>query len=179
MEFLFYAVPSVIAAVVVFSAVRLLQRQTEIRNAWNSGFTAEARCLRTYTTTQSHSNGNGHHHTSTTLHHVYEFATREGRPVRFEESNGPATTVEGDFVTVYYTAERPEAATAHPPRPAAMTANTIALLCVFGLILVFCFYFMATAHDMFSDDFGWDDPGTGGGYGDYGDYGDLSPDDLP
>ncbi|MGH4032666.1 DUF3592 domain-containing protein [Actinomycetota bacterium Odt1-20B] len=169
MEFLFYAVPTFIAAVAVFGAVKLLQRQGQIRSAWNSGLTAEGRCLRTYTTTRSHGDGNGHHSVSTTLHHVYEFATYDGRPVRFEEENGPATTVEGDFVTVYYTAERPDQATAHPPRPVAMTANTIVLLCFFGLILVFCIYFMSTAHDMFSDDFGWDGGGVDTPVGD--DYG--------
>ncbi len=49
---------------------------------------------------------------STTLHHVYEFATREGRTVRFEEAGGPRTTVEGDIVPVHYTAAHPNA----PPR---------------------------------------------------------------
>ncbi|MFF9623900.1 hypothetical protein [Streptomyces griseosporeus] len=52
---------------------------------------------------------------STTLHHVYESTTRDGRAVRFEEKNGPATVLEGDITTVWYVPDRPERATAHAP----------------------------------------------------------------
>ncbi|MCX4667023.1 DUF3592 domain-containing protein [Streptomyces sp. NBC_01381] len=149
MEFMFYAVPTLIAAVVIAMAVKVVKRFLELRQAWSSGLTAEARCLRTYTTTS----GGGHNdHVTTTLHHVYEFTPSGGRAVRFEEENGPATTVEGDFVTVHYTADRPEKATAHAPSPVKSAAGTIGLLCFFGVMLAFCVFFMVTANDMFGSD---------------------------
>ncbi|MFE0178636.1 DUF3592 domain-containing protein [Streptomyces sp. NPDC059002] len=154
MEFMFYVVPGIIAGAVILMAAKVIKRSIEVNSAWNSGLTAEARCLRTYTTTSSHGE---RHHVTTTLHHVYEFTTREGRPVRFEEANGPATTVEGDIVTVHYTAPRPEAATAHAPRRAAMAASTVGLLCFFGVMLAFCVFFMVTANEMFSADVFSDD----------------------
>lgn len=147
MEFMFYALPGIIALGALFAATQVVRRSTELSRAWNSGLTAEARCLRTYTTTSGSDDS-----ISTTLHHVYEFLTREGRSVRFEEENGPATTLEGDIVTVHYTAARPEAATAHAPRPFAMAAGTVGMLCFLGLIVAFCVFFMTTAHSMFAAD---------------------------
>jgi hypothetical protein len=151
MEVLFYIVPLLMIGVAVLGVVRILGRSREVRRAWNSGLTAEARCLRTYQTTS----GGGETSVSTTLHHVYEFATREGRTVRFEESNGPATVVEGDIVTVHYTAERPERATAHAPAPGKLAAGTGCMLVFFGVFIAFCVVFMAVAHLLFSaaDDF--------------------------
>ncbi|MFG2496764.1 DUF3592 domain-containing protein [Streptomyces sp. NPDC048441] len=151
MEFMFVAVPVLIAAAVIAMAVKVIRRSLELRSAWSSGLTAEARCLRTYTTTSSRNDSS---HTTTTLHHVYEFTpSAAGRPVRFEEENGPATTIEGDFVTVHYTAERPERATAHAPSPVKNAASTIGLLCFFGVMLAFCVFFLVTANDMSSSDF--------------------------
>lgn len=143
---MFYVVPALISAAVIAMAVTVIRRYTQVRQAWSSGLTAEARCLRTYTTTSRHGDSN---HIRTTLHHVYEFTPPAGRPVRFEEENGPATTVEGDFVTVYYTADRPERATAHAPSPARGAAATIGVLCFLGVMLAFCIFFMVTANDMF------------------------------
>ncbi|MFI7140214.1 hypothetical protein ACIBQ5_21495 [Streptomyces massasporeus] len=37
------------------------------------------------------------------MHHVYEFIAHDGRVIRCAEDGGPATTVEGDYVTVYHT----------------------------------------------------------------------------
>ncbi|MEU3740255.1 DUF3592 domain-containing protein [Streptomyces sp. NPDC032198] len=147
MEFFFYAVPTLIGAGVIAMAVKVIKRYSQLRQAWASGLTAQARCLRTYTTTSRHGED---HHITTTLHHVYEFTPHAGRPVRFEEENGPATIVEGDLVTVYYAAGRPEAATAHEPSPGKSAAATIGVLCFFGVMLAFCVFFMATAHEMFS-----------------------------
>ncbi|MEU6823608.1 DUF3592 domain-containing protein [Streptomyces atriruber] len=147
MEFVFYAVPGIIALGAILMAAQVVKRSARVSRAWNSGLTAEGRCLRAYETTHGHSDT-----ISTTLHHVYEFTPRAGRPVRFEEENGPATTVEGDIVTVHYEAARPEAATAHAPRPYAMAAGTVGLLCFFGVIVAFCVFFMATAHSLFADD---------------------------
>ncbi|MEV6751910.1 DUF3592 domain-containing protein [Streptomyces sp. NPDC051214] len=161
-EFFFYAVPTLIGAIVIAMAVAVINRHLRRREAWASGLTAEARCLRTYTTTSRHGDG---HHVSTTLHHVYEFTPPAGRPVRFEEENGPGTIIEGDVVTVYYAADRPEAATVHAPDLAKSTATLIAVLCFFGVMLAFCVFFMVTANDMFdaSESFDWDptDPDVG------------------
>ncbi|WP_405932212.1 DUF3592 domain-containing protein [Streptomyces sp. NBC_00827] len=147
MDFFFYAVPGLIIAGVAFAAVRIIRRSLELRSAWNSGLTAEARCLRSYTTT---SGGGGDSSVSTTLHHVYEFRTREGRAVRFDESNGPSTIVEGDIVTVHYTAERPKKATAHAPSPVKAAAGTIGILVFLGVAAAFCIGFMVTYHQMSS-----------------------------
>ncbi|MEU8955973.1 DUF3592 domain-containing protein [Streptomyces sp. NPDC048518] len=166
MEFFFYALPTAMACGVLLMAAQVVRRSTQVSRAWNSGLTAEARCLRTYTTTSGHG-GDGH--VSTTLHHVYEFTTRDGRPVRFEEEGGPATTVQGDVVTVRYTAERPEAATAYAPRPFVMAAGTVGTLCFLGLMLAFCVFFMVQVHDGFALD--------GGGFGDYDDM--PYYDDMP
>ncbi|TGA86227.1 DUF3592 domain-containing protein [Streptomyces sp. MZ04] len=149
MELMLYVVPALIGAVVIAMAVKVIKRFLELRRAWSSGLTAEARCLRTYTTT-SRSSDSGH--TMTTVHHVYEFTPSGGRAVRFEEENGPATTVEGDFVTVHYTADRPEKATAHAPSPVKSAASTLGLLCFFGVMLAFCVFSMVTASDMIGSD---------------------------
>ncbi len=149
MGLFFSLIPLVMAGGAIAMAVAIARRSAQVRRAWGSGLTAEARCLRTYTTTSGHRD-----HVSTTLHHVYEFVTRDGRTVRFEEENGPATVVQGDIVTVYYTPDRPERATAHAPRPVANTVATVATLCFLGLFAVFCLSFATGAH-AFSEDFGW------------------------
>ncbi len=154
MDFFFYAVPSLILAVVLFAAFRVVRRSLQIRSAWSSGLTAEARCLRMFTTTRG---GGGDSSVSTTLHHVYEFTARDGRLVRFEEEDGPATTLEGDFVTVYYAEGHEVVATAKSPGRAKLAASTVAFLAFFGVIAVFCVGFMVTFNQM-SDrfDFGED-----------------------
>ncbi|SED65504.1 Protein of unknown function [Streptomyces sp. 3213] len=145
MEALFYLAPLLIIALVVFGATAVIRRARQVGSAWNSGLTAEARCLRTYTT----SSGGGDTMVSTTLHHVYEFTTREGRTVRFEEENGPGTTLEGDIVTVHYAPEHPERATAHAPARGQLAAVTGCSLVFFGVIIAFCIVFMVVAHQMF------------------------------
>ncbi|WNM35323.1 DUF3592 domain-containing protein [Streptomyces sp. Li-HN-5-11] len=151
MEALFHLVPALMIAGAVCAIVASLRRTRRIRSAWDGGLTAEGRCLRSYTTTS----GGGETSVRTTLHHVYEFTTREGRTVRFEERNGPATTIEGDFVTVHYTAEHPERATAHPPARGRLAAESGCLLAFFGVFIAFCLAFMVVVHTMFSaaDDF--------------------------
>ncbi|MEU6090526.1 DUF3592 domain-containing protein [Streptomyces sp. NPDC047085] len=146
MEALFYVVPTLMIAMAVFALVRILRRSREVRSAWNGGLTAEARCLRSYTTTS----GGGQTSVSTTLHHVYEFTTREGRSVRFEESSGPATIVEGDIVTVHYTPEHPERATAHAPARGKLAAEAGCVVAFFGVFIAGCVTFMVVAHLMFS-----------------------------
>ncbi|WP_427922257.1 DUF3592 domain-containing protein [Streptomyces sp. cg40] len=146
MEALFYAVPVLLIALVSFLAFKVIRRSQQVNSAWSSGLTAEARCLRTYTTTS----GGGDTMVSTTLHHVYEFMTREGRTVRFEEGNGPGTTLEGDIVTVYYAADHPERATAHAPARGKLTAEAGCMLAFCGVFIAFCLVFVFVAHEMFS-----------------------------
>ncbi|MEU0597948.1 DUF3592 domain-containing protein [Streptomyces sp. NPDC006393] len=146
MQALFYVVPTLMIGGAVFLLVRISGRSREVRGAWNSGLTAEARCLRTYQTHGTAVDGHGR----PTLHHVYEFTTREGRAVRFTESGGPATTVEGDIVAVHYTAERPERATAHAPAPGRLAAGQGCAYAFLGVFIAFCLVFMAVAHLVFS-----------------------------
>ncbi|MFJ9018434.1 DUF3592 domain-containing protein [Streptomyces sp. NPDC102259] len=151
MEAFFYLVPSVMIAGLLFGVFGLIRRSRRVVRAWDGGLTAEARCLRSYTTTS----GGGDTMVSTTLHHVYEFTTREGRAVRFEEPNGPGTTIEGDLVTVHYAAGRPEEATAKAPARGRLFAESGCLLLFLGVAIAFCVLFMVTAHWMFAeaDDF--------------------------
>ncbi|MEU6220267.1 DUF3592 domain-containing protein [Streptomyces sp. NPDC047022] len=147
MDFLFYGIPSLMIAGVVAMAAIIVRRSLQMRSNWKSGLTAEARCLRTYTTTS----GGGDTSVTTTLHHVYEFTTREGRTVRFEEANGPATALEGDIVPVHYTAEHPERATAHAPAMGKVVAGATGLLVFLSVIVVFCVGFMVTYTEVFAD----------------------------
>ncbi|MFD5635012.1 DUF3592 domain-containing protein [Streptomyces sp. NPDC127077] len=147
MSVFFYALPSLIIVVVLIAAARIVRRSLELRSAWSSGLTAEARCLRSYTTV---SGGGNDTSVTTTLHHVYEFTTREGRAVRFEEANGRRTVIEGDIVPVYYTASHPEKATAQSPSPGRAAAGTVGMLVFLGLIVSFCVGFMITYHQVSS-----------------------------
>ncbi|NGO79323.1 DUF3592 domain-containing protein [Streptomyces sp. YC504] len=145
MDFFFYAVPLLMIAVLVGAAVKLVGRDRQLRAAWSSGLTAEARCLRFYTTTRRSDDS-----TTTTRHHVFEFVTRDGRTVRFEEENGPATILEGDVVPVHYTAERPEQATARAPRGGVLTAQTTGTLVFLGVMVAFLVVFMGMYTSMSS-----------------------------
>ncbi|WP_405882188.1 DUF3592 domain-containing protein [Streptomyces sp. NBC_01136] len=146
MDVFFYVVPGLIMTVAIFIAVKVIRRSLELNRAWSSGLTAEARCLRSYATTS----GGGDTSVSTTLHHVYEFRTREGRTVRFEEANGPGTILEGDIVPVHYIAERPEKATAHVPSRGKLTAETVVVLVICGVAVLFCVGFIVGVHEFFS-----------------------------
>ncbi|MFF3512181.1 DUF3592 domain-containing protein [Streptomyces sp. NPDC002573] len=148
MDFIFYAVPGLIMAGALTMAARVLRGALRLRSNWNSGLTAEARCLRTYTTT---SGGHGDTAVTTTLHHVYEFTTRDGRTVRFEERNGSGTTLEGDIVPVHYTQAHPERPTAHAPARGRTLAGTVGTLVFLSVIVAFCVGFMATYHAVAAD----------------------------
>jgi hypothetical protein len=151
MDLFFYAIPSLILAGVLCGVYFIVRRSLRIRRAWNSGLTAEARCLRMFTTTHG---GSGDSSVHTTLHHVFEFTARDGRVVRFEEEDGPATILEGDFVTAYYAEGRDVNATVKAPRRAALAGATIAGLAFLGAIAVFCVGFRVTYNQM-SDEFGF------------------------
>ncbi|KUN01385.1 hypothetical protein AQI95_31125 [Streptomyces yokosukanensis] len=148
MDLLFYAVPSLMIAGFGYAALLLLHRARRINRTWSHGLTAEARCMRMFTTT---SGGGGDTSVRTTLHHVYEFTTREGRTVRFEEEDGPATVVEGDVVTVRYLPEQPERATARPPARARLAVGTGFGLAFLGVCIAFCVGFIVVAHSMFTE----------------------------
>ncbi|MBL1105252.1 DUF3592 domain-containing protein [Streptomyces sp. 5-8] len=147
-ELLFYLVPTLMIAGMGYAAYRLVLRARRISRVWEHGLTAEARCLRTYTTT---SGGGGNTSVHTTLHHVYEYATREGRTIRFEEEGGSGTVLEGDFVTVRYLPDHPHLATALPPSRGKLVFESGCLLAFLGVIIVFCLVFMAVAHMMFAE----------------------------
>ncbi|MGV9241253.1 hypothetical protein [Streptomyces nigra] len=147
MDALFYVVPCLILAIVLFFGFHATRHWWQIRAAWNSGLTAEGHCLRTFTTTY----GNGRDQVRTMLHHVYEFTARDGRVVRFEEEGGPATTVEGDIVTVHYAEGARIVATARRPSRAGLAASTVGVLAILGVVAAICVGFMITYHDMSSE----------------------------
>lgn len=121
MVVLFYIIPGLMIAGILFAAYATIQRSAQLQRAWDSGLTAQGRCLRMFTTT---SGGSGDSRASSTLHHVYEFTARDGRVIRFEETGGPATRIEGDSVTVYYTEGDDAHATARAPDHAGNKAGT-------------------------------------------------------
>ncbi len=147
MDVFFYVIPGLIMAVALFMAYRVVHRSLQMRSAWNSGLTAQARCLRSYTTV---SGGGRDTAVRTTLHHVYEFTARDGRLVRFEEEGGPGTTVEGDLVTVYYAEGARVVATAHAPGRIKQAAGALGMLVFLGVVVVFCFGFMVSYSDFSS-----------------------------
>lgn len=143
MSVLFYVVPGFILAVALAMAFVTVRRWLRLRRAWRGGLTAEARCLRVFTTTH----GGGESRVRTGLRHVYEFTARDGRRVRFEQEDGPATVLEGDVVTVYYTDGPEVVATAHRPGDVKAVAGVIGILAFLGVVVVFCVGFMISFHE--------------------------------
>ncbi|MEV6615273.1 DUF3592 domain-containing protein [Streptomyces sp. NPDC051051] len=133
MAVLVYLVPSLVIALVLFGMAKVIAQARRTHRAW-SGLTAEARCLRTYTTTS----GGGGRAVSTTLHHVFEFTAHDGWTIRFKADGAPATILEGDLATVWYAPDDPEGATAEPPARGALVART-------GCGLLFLGVFVAVA----------------------------------
>lgn len=135
---LLYAVPALVMSAVLLGAYHAVRRWHRAGSAWRSGLTAEAECLRVYPMAHG---GSGDSRVHTRLRHVYEFRTREGRVVRFEEEGGPGTTLEGDIVTVHY-ADGPEVlATALPGRGGYGVIAFMALAFA-GVTVLFCVGFM-------------------------------------
>jgi hypothetical protein len=148
MDAFFYVVPAFIMGVALLIGAGAVRRAVRTGAAWRGGATAEARCLRAYATRSTHDDGRPG---VTTQHHVYEFtAAGSGAAVRFEEEGGPATRLEGDFVTVHYRPGRPERATAHAPQPVRLAVTTAGVLVLVALMVAFCVYFMT---DVPTDDF--------------------------
>ncbi|MET7683631.1 DUF3592 domain-containing protein [Streptomyces sp. NPDC005423] len=144
MAVLFSIVPLLLIGLAVCGAVVVLRRARQVSSAWSSGITAEARCIRSYTTTSSSSSGDSS--VRTTLHTVYEFTTRDGRVIRFDETDGPSTRVEGDIVTVHYLPEHPERATAKLPAPGKLAASTGCALLFIGVFIAFAVFLIVVAN---------------------------------
>ena len=139
MDFVFYAIPGLIMAVALSGAYLVVRRWLRLRSAWRSGLTAEARCLRVYPVTH----GGGDTRVRTSLCHVYEFRTRDGRIVRFEEEGGPGTTLEGDIVTVHYADGPHVVATARPGGGGQGCAASV-MVAFTGMIVLVCLFIMLT-----------------------------------
>ncbi|PZG94458.1 hypothetical protein C1I97_27705 [Streptomyces sp. NTH33] len=144
MSVLFYVVPGLVLAMALTMAFVTVRRWLRLRRAWRGGLTAEARCLRVFTTTH----GGGESRVRTRMHHVYEFTARDGRRIRFEEEDGPATVLEGDAVTVYCTDGPEVVATAHRPGDLKHVAGVIGILAFLGVVVVFCVGFMVAFHEL-------------------------------
>lgn len=132
---LFAALPGLMAAGAVTAAVAAFLRLRRIKAAWNSGLTAEGRCVRTYVVTTVWRRGH-QRSSSSELRHVYEFTGPDGEQRRFEE-DGSATVFEGDPVVVRYPHGRPDRATALPPgdrRVKARAAVQIGFCAFFTLV---------------------------------------------
>ncbi|MFJ2814400.1 DUF3592 domain-containing protein [Streptomyces sp. NPDC091279] len=145
MDLFFYVIPCLIATLALVMCFRLLSRSLRVHGAWNSGLTAEGRVLRTFTTVRG---GGEDHSVRTSLHHVYEFTTRDGRQIRFEERNGPSTRLDGDTATVYYKDGADVFATALPPAPGKLLASVLGVLVFLGVMIAFCVGFMVTFSEM-------------------------------
>ncbi|MDT0484762.1 MULTISPECIES: hypothetical protein [Streptomyces] len=137
MDAFFYIIPVQIMAVVLLAAYVVVRRWHRAGSAWRSGLTAEGRCLRVY----AMAHGGGDTRVRTALRHVYEFRTRDGRVVRFEEEGGPGTILEGDIVTVHYADGPDVVATARPGRGGHGCA-ACAVLALVGVVVLVCVVFM-------------------------------------
>ncbi|WP_338932120.1 DUF3592 domain-containing protein [Streptomyces netropsis] len=131
------ALPSLLAVGGIAAMIWAVVRLRRLRSAWRSGLAAHAVCLRSYATTRTRRNGM-HRSSSTTLTHLYEFATPEGQTLRFEESGGPSSVVPGDTVPVRYPAGRPDRATAIPPGDTKTLVGTGVLLAFLTVFITAC-----------------------------------------
>ncbi|MEU9924480.1 DUF3592 domain-containing protein [Streptomyces griseoluteus] len=145
MDAFLYFVPGVIVAGCVFGAVQVIRRALRTSRMWAHGLTAEARCLNTYTKTGGGNDTAVH----STLHHVYEYTTRDGQKFRFDEAGGDSTVVAGDHVGVRYLAERPQWATALQPARGRLIFGTGVLVAFLGVLAVGCVLFAVSAHSAF------------------------------
>ncbi|MFC9157656.1 DUF3592 domain-containing protein [Streptomyces bauhiniae] len=142
MDAFLYLVPGVMFTGCVFGAVQVIRRARRTSKLWAQGRMAEGRCLNTYMKTSG-----GHDNAvRSTLHHVYEFTTREGERFRFDEVGGDSTVVAGDHVVVRYLADRPQWATALQPAKGRLIFGTGVLVAFMGVVAVGCVLFAVSAH---------------------------------
>lgn len=138
---MFLVIPVIFMGVALYMIGRRIVRLRRLLGIWRQGEQAEGRCLRTYETHRRSDNGS----TSTTIHHVFEFTTRSGQQVRFEESGGSARVVQGDFVTVTYLPLTPERATAKPRKEGKEYAAAAAEIAFFVVFFSFSLFFLKTS----------------------------------
>ncbi|MET7613595.1 DUF3592 domain-containing protein [Streptomyces seoulensis] len=141
MEALLYLAPGLIATGCVLGVVQVIRRALRTSKLWAHGQVAEGRCLNTY----MKSSGNDAAVRST-LHHVYEYTTREGGRFRFDEVGGDSTVLAGDHVVVRYLPDRPQWATALQPARGRLVLGTGALVAFLGVLVVGCVLFAVTVH---------------------------------
>ncbi|MCN9239300.1 DUF3592 domain-containing protein [Streptomyces sp. RY43-2] len=149
MDIVFYVLPGLIIAGALIVAARVVGRSLQLRNNWTSGLTAEARCVRTYT--RRVDLDPNVRMARRMRHYVYEFTTRDGREISFEEANGPGAEV-GDSVTVHYTATRPERATAYAPAPGKALVGIVGVMMFVAVLIAFCVAFMTSYTEVFAGD---------------------------
>ncbi|MFF4736628.1 DUF3592 domain-containing protein [Streptomyces sp. NPDC001262] len=154
-EFLFPAIPGLMAAGSVAGIAGVIRKQRRLRAAWNSGIGIEARCVRSYIVNTTTMRGNRPVSSSSHHKHVYEFTDGDGQRRRFEEA-GPATVFEGDTVVVRHPPGRPDQATALPPGDPGTRARArvrIGFLCFFALLSVtIATLFFTIGHEMAESD---------------------------
>ncbi|MFI9200429.1 DUF3592 domain-containing protein [Streptomyces sp. NPDC053048] len=142
------ALPALMAAGALAAAIGVIVNRRRLNAAWYRGVTVEGRCLRTYETRTTWRRGL-RENTHSTLSHVYEFTTPDGRTLRFEEE-GPATVFDGDTVPVRYPQGRPDRATALPPGDRGTRAKFRLKLAFLGFATLLCLgatavFFVATS----------------------------------
>ncbi|MFD4785700.1 DUF3592 domain-containing protein [Streptomyces sp. NPDC058459] len=142
MDALLYIAPGVIITGCVLGIVQVIRRALRTRTLWAHGQVAEGRCLNTYMKTSGGDKTAVH----STLHHVYEFTSREGERFRFDEAGGDSTVVAGDHVVVRYLAERPQWATALRPARGRLIVGTGVVVAFLGVIAAGCVLFAVSAH---------------------------------
>lgn len=131
------AVPVLIGGIAVAVLVALSRAHIHLRRLWRDGIEVDGTCLRSYVKHR----GVGTNARSI-QHHVYEFRTREGQQLRFDEAGGPATVVEGDTVTIRDQDGRPERATAIQPGQRGALVVTVSGVLIALAIITFAAFFI-------------------------------------
>ncbi|MEU7043171.1 DUF3592 domain-containing protein [Streptomyces varsoviensis] len=131
------AIPALMACLALYGIGRVAERRRRLTTLWRTGLTAQGRCLRAYATSRGGDGG------PAVLHHVYEYRTRDGRPVRFEETGSPASVMAGDTLTVRYLPDQPEQATALQPDNSGMLRAAAASMAVLTALLAVIVCFLA------------------------------------
>jgi hypothetical protein len=143
----FIGFASLIALVPLVMMVKIVGRLRWISRALADGLRAEGRCVAAFTRVS----GAGDGPVRSRRHFVFEFTTAGGRQVRFEDAAMPATTIEGDRVTVAYIPERPERATVVGEGARAPYAAAAVALVLLGVFLVVAVGIGVAGFRMFSE----------------------------
>ncbi|MEU0435201.1 DUF3592 domain-containing protein [Streptomyces sp. NPDC006290] len=129
----FVAVTSLFVLAPIAMAVTAVNRVRWRTRAQRNGLRTEGRCIRVETVRRS----GGGRPSSLRRHYLFEFVTRDGRQVRFEDA-APDTTIPGDLFTVSYLPERPDKATVALPGDRRAQREL-------GCLLVFLAFFLTTS----------------------------------